>query len=217
MIKNELIIRIISSIILLTLLSYFIYEGAFLFNTFLTICFFISIKEWFGLTKKRLFRFLGVIFLFLSFYCVFLLRNEFQNYSILLFVLLICIATDIGGYIFGKIFKGPKLTQISPNKTYSGVLGSYVFSILIIFIYLNSDLSPNLFLFSNEILIFVFFVSTISQLGDLFISYFKRISKTKDTGNLIPGHGGLLDRIDGMIFALPFSYYLISINILNIN
>ena len=157
MIKNELIIRIISSIILLTLLSYFIYEGAFLFNTFLTICFFISIKEWFGLTKKMLFRLLGVIFLFLSFYCVFLLRNEFQNYSILLFVLLICIATDIGGYIFGNIFKGPKLTQISPNKTYSGVLGSYVFSILIIFIYLNSDLSPNLFLFSNEILILFYY------------------------------------------------------------
>ena len=217
MIKNELIIRIISSIILLALLSYFIYEGSFLFNTFLIICFFISIKEWFGLTKKILFRLLGVIFLFLSFYCVFLLRNEFQNYSILLFVLLICIATDIGGYIFGNIFKGPKLTQISPKKTYSGVLGSYVFSILITFLYLNSDLSPNLFLFSNEILIFVFFVSTISQLGDLFISYFKRISKTKDTGNLIPGHGGLLDRIDGMIFALPLSYYLISINILNIN
>tara|TARA_B100000925_G_C21955515_1_gene451007 strand:- start:610 stop:1263 length:654 start_codon:yes stop_codon:yes gene_type:complete len=217
MIKNELIKRIISSLILITLLSYFVYEGAFFFNIFLIICFFISIKEWFGLTKKKLFRLLGVIFLLLSFYCVFLLRNEFQNFSTLLFVLLICIGTDIGGYIFGNIFRGPKLTQISPNKTYSGVLGGYVFSILIIYLYLNSDLSSNLFLFSIEILIFVFFVSTISQLGDLFISYFKRISKIKDTGNLIPGHGGLLDRIDGMIFAFPFSYYLISLNILNIN
>ncbi len=217
MIKNELIIRIISSIILIILLSFFIYKGSIFFNIFLSICFFISIKEWFGLTKNRLFRLLGLMFLLLSFYCIFLLRNEFQDHSILLFVLLICISTDIGGYIFGNVFKGPKLTQISPNKTYSGVLGSYVFSILITFSYLNSELSQNLTHFTNKVLIFVILASTISQLGDLFISYFKRISKIKDTGNLIPGHGGLLDRIDGMIFVFPFSYYMFSINFLNFN
>ena len=179
--------------------------------------FFISVKEWFGLTKNRLFRLLGLIFLLLSFYSIFLLRNEFQDYSVLLFVLLICISTDIGGYAFGNIFKGPKLTQISPNKTYSGVFGSYIFSILITFSYVNSEFSQNLTHFSHKVFIFVVLTSTVSQLGDLFISYFKRISKIKDTGNLIPGHGGLLDRIDGMIFVFPFSYYMISINFLNLN
>ena len=125
-----------------------------------------------------------------------------------------CIASDIGGFIFGKIFKGPKLTTISPNKTFSGVIGAYLLSLMFIIIffqilsfynYKNS--------FSYEILLLVIIISTASQLGDILISYFKRNSNVKDTGNIIPGHGGLLDRVDGMIFAYPFSYLLYLINL----
>jgi len=124
-------------------------------------------------------------------------------------VLLICIGTDIGGYLFGKFFKGPKLTEISPNKTYSGVLGSYIISIISSFIFLDSQIVENTISLSGETLTFILLVSTVRQIGDLIISYLKRMSNVKDTGNIIPGHGGLLDRIDGMIFAFPFSYFLI--------
>ena len=119
--------------------------------------------------------------------------------------------TDIGGYIFGKVFKGPKLTKISPNKTFSGMIGGYVLSTIFITIYFNNY---NFSIFDNlenqnlNNFIFIFTISTISQIGDIFISYFKRKSKIKDTGKIIPGHGGLLDRIDGMIFAFPSAYLI---------
>ena len=132
------------------------------------------------------------------------------------FVTIICISTDIGGYVVGKIFKGPKLTKISPNKTYSGMIGGYLLSIIsIIFLIKYSKILINEELFfSSKIFIFIILISSISQLGDIFISYFKRLSKIKNTGKIIPGHGGLLDRIDGMIFALPFSYVIITLGIL---
>ena len=165
--------------------------------------------------KKKTYYILGLIFLFFSFYSIYLLRNKlFEGYYYLLFITTVCISTDIGGYLFGNIFKGPKLTKISPKKTYSGVVGGYLLSILssfflIKFLIIDSSLKLNTHLF-----IFSFFISTISQLGDLVISYFKRLSKIKDTGRLIPGHGGLLDRIDGMIFAFPFSYLILLTNLI---
>ena len=114
-----------------------------------------------------------------------------------------------------KIFKGPKLTKFSPNKTYSGMFGAYFLSILIVLYFLNEKL---IFLNKNEnsffySLVFILIVSTISQFGDILISYFKRLSNIKDTGKIIPGHGGLLDRVDGMIFAFPSSYLILSTNL----
>ena len=159
--------------------------------------------------------FIWILFLLISFYFAHEIRTSiFDNYEYFLIILLICISTDIGGYIFGKIFKGPKLTKISPKKTYSGVIGGYLLSI----IFLKLLLSSNIFLtkpieISSDIFIFILLISTVSQLGDITISYFKRLSKVKDTGKIIPGHGGLLDRIDGMIFAYPFSYLILKINI----
>ena len=145
----------------------------------------------------------------ISFYLVYKIRNDFNGeYFYLLFVILICVATDIGGYIFGNILKGPKLTSISPKKTYSGMLGGYILSILCVYFYLNISFNEIQIDMTNHIIFIVIIISTVSQLGDLLISYFKRLSKIKDTGRIIPGHGGLLDRIDGMIFALPFSYIL---------
>ena len=127
---------------------------------------------------------------------------------IFLGVLLVCISTDIGGYIFGKILKGPKLTKISPKKTYSGVFGGYLFSIIVTNFFIDYvDLN-----FHIEEFVIVIVISTISQIGDITVSYFKRLSKLKNTGKLIPGHGGILDRIDGMIFAFPFFYIINLIN-----
>jgi len=124
-----------------------------------------------------------------------------------LYVLSICFFTDIGGYIFGKIIGGKKLTKISPNKTISGSAGSFIFSILPLVIFLNLGYL-DLELSSNNI-IFCFLVSFISQSGDLFVSFLKRKAKIKDTGKLLPGHGGVLDRVDGIVFAVPFSYFLL--------
>ena len=158
---------------------------------------------------------MGVIFLFLSFFSVYRLTNYEVDYSHFIFILLICVSTDIGGYFFGKIFKGKKLTKISPNKTYSGMFGSYILSYIISYIFLKFT---NIFTYSSfsqiSIIIFIFFISSISQIGDITISYFKRKSKVKNTGNIIPGHGGLIDRIDGMIFAFPLGYLFLTLEIL---
>ena len=122
-------------------------------------------------------------------------------------ILLTCISTDIGGYVFGKVFKGPKLTKISPNKTYSGMFGSFLLSLILAIIYLYFVGIK----FSTQVIIFILLISFVSQVGDLIISFFKRKSKIKHTGKILPGHGGLLDRIDGMIFAFPFMYILLKI------
>ena len=144
----------------------------------------------------------------LSFLAANILRvsNNDDYYTTFLVVIIICISTDIGGYIFGKLFKGPKLTKISPNKTYAGVIGSYLLSIINFFIFFKFSDLHNINNLTVEIIIFIILISTVSQIGDLVISYFKRKSNIKNTGNIIPGHGGLLDRIDGMIFAFPFAY-----------
>ena len=126
-----------------------------------------------------------------------------------LIIIFACISTDIGGYKFGKIFKGPKLIKISPNKTFSGVIGSYLMSFLLCFVLIYTNIVNEKYLIN--FIIFIFLVSTISQFGDILISYFKRLSNIKDTGKIIPGHGGLLDRLDGMIFAFPFSYVMFSL------
>ena len=126
---------------------------------------------------------------------------------------MVCVSTDIGGYIFGNIFKGPKLTKISPNKTYSGMIGGYFLSIITINFFLSNSHIASPTNITKDIFIFVLLISTVSQLGDIIISYFKRLSKIKNTGKIIPGHGGLLDRVDGMVFAFPFSYFILSINL----
>tara|TARA_B100000900_G_scaffold321900_1_gene281188 strand:- start:289 stop:792 length:504 start_codon:yes stop_codon:yes gene_type:complete len=158
--------------------------------------------------NKDLIRLFGIFFLFFSFLTAFYLRENFLNFFLL--VIVVCIFTDIGGYIFGKVFKGPRLTKISPNKTFTGVIGSFLFSLIAGLIYL--DYIGNKEIFNKDhlkIFLLILFISFVSQIGDLIISYFKRRAKLKDTGKILPGHGGLLDRIDGLIFALPASYIFI--------
>ena len=210
MMSLEFIKRILSSIILLPFTFFIIVEGSFIFVTFIIVCLFISIYEWNNMSKEKKYNKIGFIFLFFSFLCIYDLRiNSDDNYITFLFIVFVCISTDIGGYIFGKLFKGPKLTKYSPNKTFSGMIGSFIFSIFSIFVFINIFSELN---FSIKLIIFTVMISLISQIGDIIVSYFKRKSNIKDTGNIIPGHGGLLDRIDGMIFAFPFSYLLILIN-----
>ena len=126
-----------------------------------------------------------------------------------LYLISICFCTDIGGYVFGKIIGGKKLSKISPNKTISGTIGSFILSIIPLIVVLNFNYIDLAFNLAN--IIFCLLISLISQLGDLFISLIKRKAKIKDTGNLLPGHGGILDRVDGIIFAVPFSYLLLKL------
>ena len=212
--KSEFQKRLISSILLIPTCFLLILEGSILFNIFLFLCFLLTILEWNKMSKKKDYlKISGYIFLSLSFGSAYLLRNFFDEqigFILFLFVIVICISTDIGGYIFGKIFKGPRLTRISPNKTISGMVGSYILSIisLIFFIYIYQVFFKFNLQLNIQIFIITILVSSISQIGDILISYFKRLSKIKNSGNLIPGHGGILDRIDGMLFAFPFSFLL---------
>ena len=163
------------------------------------------------MSKKKTYYFLGFLFLILSYYSAYIIRIEAINgLEYFIIILLICISTDLGGYIFGKIFKGPKLTKISPNKTYSGVVGGYFLAIILLNLFFNSPYYLYPKKMTIYIFVFILLISTVSQLGDITISYFKRLSKIKDTGKIIPGHGGLLDRIDGMIFVFPFCYGIYS-------
>ncbi len=205
---REITRRIISSIILIPTTLFFIIKGNFFFIFFMIICLLITAREWYMMSKNKVHHYFGFIFLLFSFYSAYLIREDFNGLILFLLIISICISTDIGGYVFGKTLKGPKLTKISPKKTYAGVLGGYFFSLIFIYILINNSV---IFLqkfnsFGIDEFIFTLVISTVSQLGDIIISYFKRLSKIKDTGNLIPGHGGILDRIDGMIFVFPFYY-----------
>ena len=213
--KNELQKRILSSIILIPITFFFIIKGSYFFNFLLLICLTIAIYEWHVMTKEKYYKIFGYIFILTSFYSVYLLRNDFNGkYTLFILILFICISTDLGGFFFGKIFKGPKLTKISPNKTYAGMIGGYVLSIISTIVYLyyyDYFIIKNGKILSFYDFTFVIMISSISQLGDIVISYFKRRSKIKNTGKIIPGHGGILDRIDGMLFAFPFTYLILKI------
>ena len=211
--KNEITKRFITSIILIPIIFFIVIKGSLYFNLFLTVCFLIAIFEWYKMNNGITYFIVGLIFLFISFYLVYLFRN-YGDINLFLLTIIICMFTDIGGYIFGKTFNGPKLTKISPNKTYSGSVGSFFLSLISAYLFL---IILNYFGFNNDIKIsielfaIIILISLISQVGDLIVSFFKRKSKIKNTGNIIPGHGGLLDRIDGMIFAFPFAYIILRI------
>ena len=209
--------RLISSIILILITLLVVLEGKTFFNIFLFIAFLISSYEWLRMIKRADIKFLGILFLCFSFYSAFYFRD--QNLEGFLLIILICVSTDIGGYIFGNLFKGPKLSKISPNKTQSGMIGGFVLSLIsssmFVLQYTNGIyVDQNLIENDLKFVILILLISGMSQVGDLIISYFKRSSKIKNTGNIIPGHGGLLDRIDGMIFVFPFVYLMSLISII---
>ncbi|WP_415279002.1 phosphatidate cytidylyltransferase [Candidatus Pelagibacter sp. Uisw_094] len=162
-----------------------------------------------NILNDRFFRFfyktLSLIYLSGLVYLILAIEIEYFNLKIyLLYSIMVAIMSDIGGLVFGKIFKGKKLTKISPNKTISGSIGSFIFSMLLIPFFNTGLIDQNL----PSILFITIIISLTSQLGDLFISLLKRKAKVKDTSDLLPGHGGILDRIDSIIFAIPLGIYL---------
>ena len=209
MINKELQKRILSSIILIPVSFFFIIQGSFSLIFFLSLIFLVTSFECFKMTKnKDLVRIFGLFFLFFSFFSTIYLR-QYVGLNFFLFLIIVCIFTDTGGYIFGKTFKGPRLTKVSPKKTYSGVIGSFLISLLFGLIYIKYLGQKSRILLETDpifIILLILFISLISQIGDLIISYFKRKAKLKDAGKILPGHGGFLDRIDGLILVMPLTY-----------
>jgi len=209
--------RILTSILLIALLiGMFFYS--YIMIIFLIIIAIISWIEFYALISKILkknilkykffrlvYKALSLIYLSGLVYLIFAIESEYSNLKIyLLYSILVAILSDIGGLICGKIFKGKKLTKISPNKTISGSIGSFIFSTLLIPFFYKDQIDQTLV----NLFLITIIISLISQLGDLFISLLKRKAKVKDTSDLLPGHGGVLDRIDGIIFAIPFGIFL---------
>ena len=191
-------------LIILIFNSYYIFVLNLLIVGVLSVLEFLNISR--KISKSKLINFFSnifFIFYIFLFSFFFLFFYNFYQLKIITFSLLIgCIASDIGGYIFGNIFKGPRLTSISPNKTISGALGS----MLLTFIVLSFLLFYFTGNFNLKTFIIGFFTSIGCQLGDLFFSFLKRKAKLKDTGNILPGHGGVLDRIDGILFGIPVGF-----------
>ena len=215
--KSNIKKRILTSIILISLLIGMFYYSYIMIVSLIIITI-ISWIEFYALISKilkknilkdRFFRFiyktLSLFYLSGLVYLIFAIESEYSNLKIyLLYSVLVAILSDIGGLVCGKIFKGKKLTKISPNKTISGSIGSLIFSILLIPFFYNGEIDQSL----SNILLITIIISLTSQLGDLFISLLKRKAKVKDTSDLLPGHGGVLDRIDGIIFAIPLGIFL---------
>ena len=214
MINKDLKKRVLTSIILLfalILMIKFNFISIYILITLGTI----SIIEFLQISNKifkkyyfkYLFNFLFIIYILFFCYLFFIFINYLQLKIILFTLIFGCVASDIGGFVIGKIFKGPKLTKISPKKTYTGALGSIIFS--------SVTISVSFYLFTNNFLYSFLIVSVLTsiscQIGDLFFSFLKRKARLKDTGSLLPGHGGILDRIDGILFGVPLGFVYLSL------
>ena len=216
--KSELLKRSISSLFLMSLVFLSALINDYFFLSILFIVLILGWIEWIKVIEKirfkKIYRIIHIILFLMYLLIAFIICfNVFViDKYFFLTILMICVFSDIGGYVFGKSFGGKKLTKISPNKTISGSMGSFILSYVgffVIYLYFSNLLFVRL---QIEVLVFIpFFISLICQLGDLFISYYKRKAKIKNTGNLIPGHGGLLDRIGGTMFALPIGFIIISL------
>ena len=203
---NELKKRFLTSFFLIIILaSMSIYNYIFISSLIIISCVIwvelnsMFVKIFKNFYYKILINFLSLIYIF---YFIWLSINTLHSYDtkvIWIYSVLICIMSDIGGFVFGKTFKGPKLTKISPNKTFSGMIGAFIFSLLLMMVYYFTIDNSDFF----KYLIITLIISSTSQLGDIFISFIKRKAKVKNSSDILPGHGGLLDRVDGMIFGIP--------------
>lgn len=206
--------RIITSTALIILLFFVIFSKIALLYSLIIIGVY-SVLEFINLSQNIFKKFISrvisnilfTIFIFIYF-TIFFYFSNFIQLKIILFALLFgCIASDIGGYIFGKIIKGPKISKISPNKTLAGSFGSLILC--------STTFTVSILFFTNTssllIMITGLVTSVFCQLGDLFFSYLKRKAKKKDTGNILPGHGGILDRIDGILLGIPSGYLFLLI------
>jgi len=207
--------RIVTSLILLLILSITLFFNKYILLFGLILCSLVLFIEFNNLTKKiwkkkkrTIFRINIISLLFLVIFIY--VSYDFYNKP-LLFIISICIFSDTGGYIVGNLIGGKKLTKISPKKTISGSIGSFIFSlfpIIIFWMYQNIILVNFSVEYYLKLIPVCLFLCLICQLGDLLISYFKRRANVSDTGSILPGHGGLLDRIDGVIFVIPTAYII---------
>jgi phosphatidate cytidylyltransferase len=197
--------RFVISLLAFPIIYSLLYQKIFSNILIVIVCLFCA-YEWNKIFNKKNYIYLFGLVILLVFFLSIIKIYNLQDYNLkFLWLILIAWLTDIGGYIFGKLFGGPKLTKISPNKTWSGVFGSLIlsqFACLIFFLDSNYILNFNIFLFQ-------FLLSITGQIGDILMSYIKRLNDKKDTSNFIPGHGGFLDRVDGLIWIFIFGNFLI--------
>ena len=216
MINTEFKKRFLTSVLLICLLI-LMYFYTYILIIVLIITTLISWIEFNGLilkifyNKKSLkFIFKALSLLYLSFFSLLIIYTKINNpefIKLIIFPILVSICSDLGGFFFGKLIGGPKLSKISPKKTISGSIGSFIFSLLLIPIFLQNFIDYLMI----KIVLLTLTISVVTQIGDLFISYLKRKARVDDTGDLLPGHGGFLDRIDGIIFAIPVGFLLFNI------
>jgi len=215
----ELIKRIFTSLVILPILIYSSYYSGLYFIIFLGFIYFLSFYEIIKNTKNLLFNIVSNVILIFALYSFYNLRGD-TNLSLITtyWVLLATFLSDIGGFVFGRIFKGKKLTKISPNKTYAGSIGSIISSLASL-ILLNAGqhffLNDNLINFYQlKYLFLTILISIVCQFGDLYVSFCKRKINIKNISNILPGHGGVLDRLDGLIFVLIFSFLIKKIGLI---
>ncbi len=219
---DNLFKRTITSIFLIAILCFSLFYNEFSWKVLVIIFSFLCFYEFYHLINKiyknkffsTILLFLVGLYLYFFYFLLIKIRIEFGE-ELILTLLLACIFSDIGGYVIGKLIGGPKLTSLSPNKTISGAIGSIIFTVVgtLLFISILDKIEKNLIIIEFSIINFIWLIlmSVFCQIGDLFISYLKRKANVKDTGNLLPGHGGILDRVDGIILAIPFGILIYSI------
>ncbi len=222
---NNIFKRIVTSLFLIILLLSSLYFNDFTWKTLVIIFIVLCLYEFYNLFKKifkskflfTILFFLIVIYLSIFYFLLIKIKIQFGEDTILI-LLITCIFSDIGGYIFGKIIGGPKLTSISPKKTISGAFGSIILTLIgtsLFIVFLNKiHINNILFELSYLFYVWLFIMSVYCQIGDLIISFLKRKAKIKDTGKILPGHGGILDRVDGILFAIPFGVLTYSLLII---
>ena len=215
---NNLQKRILTSIIILPISIFFILKGGNYIVSFLYAILILGNFEAFSAFKRKLSIIIIDVILVMALLAVLHLRNDTaSSFFLLLWIIILTIFSDIGGYIFGKTFKGKKISKISPNKTISGIIGSFIFAVLSVFFisFIMSSMSglENNFFLKPKYFILALLFSLAAQIGDLFISYFKRLEKLKDTGKILPGHGGIFDRIDGLMFVSILAYILYTLKV----
>ena len=214
---NNLSKRIITSLIILLILYFSLLN--FIFFSICLICLNFLILIEFNYLYRKIFKNKNInyffsflfTFIYIIFFSSIIWKYLFSNFEnsiyLIIFLITICSSTDIGGFLFGKLIGGKKLTKVSPNKTYAGVIGSFILPLILGLLYLDIYNDKVIEDVNNILLILV--ISFFSQLGDLIISFFKRKANVKDTGQILPGHGGILDRVDGILLAVPIAILII--------